>query len=120
MRRAAIGVLVLASILVGSMAAGTPVAGNDTVAAVTAGIEIGAGTHPAPRVVASVARSVLDHGLLQLLVAIVGLAGVLLCAAVVVSASACSVLRWQRRVRRGPPAFVSPRAATSLRRASFV
>jgi hypothetical protein len=45
----AVSLLVLASILLGALAAGTPVAGNDTVAARTAGIEFG--TAPAARVV---------------------------------------------------------------------
>jgi hypothetical protein len=40
-RRILIGLLVLSSILLGALAAGTPVAGNDTVAAVTAGINLG-------------------------------------------------------------------------------
>jgi hypothetical protein len=40
-RATTIAVLVLASILLGALAAGTPVAGNDTIAARTAGIELG-------------------------------------------------------------------------------
>ena len=41
MRRIVIGLVVLSSILLGALAAGTPVAGNETVAAVTAGINLG-------------------------------------------------------------------------------
>ncbi len=46
-----VAVIVLTSILLGSLAAGTPVAGNGSVAAVTAGIELG--TAPVARAAAS-------------------------------------------------------------------
>jgi hypothetical protein len=44
-----VSIVVLASMLVGALAAGTPVAGNETVAALTAGIELG--TAPVARAV---------------------------------------------------------------------
>lgn len=105
-RSAVIGLVVLASIFLGAFAAGTPVNGNDTVAATTAGIEIGASTHAAPRVVASPVSTQLGR---QVLVAVLALVA----AAVVIwrlddqrAPQGRSVLRWVARARRGPPALV--------------
>jgi len=49
--RTAIALLVVATILLGVLAVGTPVAGNDSVAAVTAGINLG--TSPTARTTAT-------------------------------------------------------------------
>ena len=109
MRRAVVvSLLVLASVLLGALAAGTPVAGNDTVAAVTAGIELG--TAPVARA-ASPAHDALRLSLVRALLALLQL---VLAAAALVAAfgpwiaapgNPRSLLRSQVRQRRGPPAL---------------
>jgi len=103
-RRAVIGLVVLASILLGSLAAGSPVNGAESVASRTAGIELAAAAHPAPRLDAAIVNATVSRHLVQLL------AGLLVVGAAVlmvesIRAKSRSVLRWQGSARRGPPAF---------------
>ena len=104
MRRAVIGLLVIASILLGSLAAGSPVNGHESVASRTAGIELSAGAHAAPRLDAAVVSATVSRHLVQLLVVllVVG-AAVLMIESI--RAKSRSVLRLQGSARRGPPAF---------------
>ena len=109
MRKAmVIGLLVLASILLGALAAGTPVAGNDSVAAVTAGINLG--TAPVARTAPTAAISARVSALRALLTIIRTAfegAAVLLAATLLVDVpgGVRSLLRGQARTRRGPPAL---------------
>lgn len=109
MRKAiVVSVLVLASILLGSLAAGTPVAGNDTVAAVTAGINLG--TAPVVRAASTAqlpdATAALRAAITVLLVvASTVVAGSAFATHLVVAPSRRrSLLRSQVGARRGPPA----------------
>jgi hypothetical protein len=110
MRKAvAIGVLILGAMLLGTLVAGAQVPGNDTVAAQTAGIELG--TAPAP--VARLTTSLLAVGLraaaalrplLAVLQILVALAALWIAAALVDVPGGVRALRLrQAGVRRGPP-----------------
>jgi hypothetical protein len=108
LRRAlGIYVIVLASLLLGALAAGTPVAGNDTVAATTAGIELG--TAPVARAVQSaVAPHRLPLARALAIVLQIALVGAALWPLVEVPPDAQSRLRLLcsgARTRRGPPAL---------------
>lgn len=104
MKRAAIVVLILASVLVGALAAGTPVNGNKSTAATTAGIELGVPGHAPPRVdVAPVADLPAQHVVVLLLLLAAVAIGHRSTAPIL--AKARSVLRAQGTARRGPPAL---------------
>jgi hypothetical protein len=99
--RALLGLLVLASIMLGAGAAGTPVNGDASVAATTAGINLGPSVHYAPRVQAAPEATVLDARLLRLVVALLATGAVFVLAAP--EDRARSLIWSERRSQRGPP-----------------
>lgn len=103
MKKVAIALLVLTSILVGSLAAGTPVNGNKSTAATTAGIELGTTVHAPPRVVTAPSAT-LAHQVAVLLVLLAAVA-VGAVGTAPSQAKARSVLCAQGTARRGPPAL---------------
>ena len=99
MRVKLVALIVLAAIMLGAGAAGTPVNGDDSVAATTAGINLGSSTPVAPRLVAPPPEQ-LRASLARLLL-LVRSAGQLLVPAAEPFGQA---LRWsERRASRGPP-----------------
>lgn len=99
-----VAVLLLASILIGALAAGTPVAGNKSTAATTAGIELGTTVHAPPRVVTAPAATLTASHLVVLLVLLAAVAFATI-GSTPIQAKARSVLRVQGSARRGPPAL---------------
>jgi hypothetical protein len=103
----AVSVVVLASLLLGALTSGTPVAGNDSVAALTAGIELG--TAPVARAVTH--ATVERVGGLNAVALVLRTLLVLAAAAVVVlrraatdhESSTRSLLVASGRTWRGPP-----------------
>lgn len=101
MRKTLVALVLLLAIMVGAGAAGTPVNGDDSIAATTAGINLGTPSAHSARPIVLPQPAV--SGLLVVL-ALLLLAG----GALVVGAGEPgrdrSVLRYERRVTRGPPA----------------
>jgi hypothetical protein len=109
--RRALSLLVFVAIGLGASAAGTPVAGNESLTAVTAGINLStsAGAHPAPRIAAN-ARDVVRHLDPREPMAVAGLVLLLLRLFTTVTAEGWggprSVTSRSSRSRRGPPALL--------------
>jgi hypothetical protein len=107
MRRTLLALLVLLAIMLGAGAAGTPVNGDDSIAARNAGINIGT----APTVIArTVATQVRPDRAVALTVSIIVLLLAVTASAVVDVRRVLpdrSVVRWERRATRGPPALVA-------------
>lgn len=102
-RRSVAAVVVLAAVLLGSLAAGSPVAGEQNVATSTAGIHLGtpAAATTARAAVAAV-EPALSQQLLRLLV--LALASLSVIIAVVPVSGGQAAGRWLATARRGPPA----------------
>lgn len=108
MRKRLLSLVVLTAILLGAGAAGTPVAGNDHPTAVTAGINL---TTPAaanatarPMAVVRDVATVVRQTEIRLLVLLLAVALVWTLVHREHTANS-SLLRWERRARRGPPAL---------------
>lgn len=101
MRRTLLVLLILFAVMLGVGAAGTPVNGDSSVAATTAGINLGHPVHHAPRVQVAPLSTVLDAQRLRVLVVLVALA----CAGALVRLDDRdrSLLWSERRAQRGPP-----------------
>jgi hypothetical protein len=100
-RRTVVGLIVLFAVMLGAGAAGTPVNGDSTVAATTAGINLGHSVHHAPRVQAAPVATLLDARHLRLMVLLVASA---LAFTVVAGEDRDRSLLWsERRSQRGPP-----------------
>jgi hypothetical protein len=104
-RRAGASLLVVAAILLGALAAGSPVHGVETVSKRTAGIELSSATPAAPRAAASREATPIPQQLVQLLVVAAVLLAAVAGGGAAVRAKARSILRWQGSARRGPPAL---------------
>lgn len=107
MRTRLLSIVVLAAILLGAGAAGTPVAGNDHPSALAAGINLTTPARadaPGPAAVVRDLAAPMRHAELRLLVLLLTVAVVW---AVVSRPHSLdgSLLRWERRARRGPPAL---------------
>ena len=102
MRRTLLALLVLLAIMLGAGAAGTPVNGDPSVAATTAGINLGHTVQATQKVEAAPSAELLGARLLGLLMllAVSGWATTLLA----VDERDRSLLWWERRLSRGPPA----------------
>lgn len=101
MRKLILVLLVLFAVMLGTSAAGTPVNGDSSVAATTAGINLSRPAHVAPRVLAAPAATLLDARLVRLLLVL--LASTWVVAVLPSAESDRSVRRSERRPQRGPP-----------------
>ena len=100
-RRTLVGLVVLFAVMLGAGAAGTPVNGDTTVAATTAGINLGHSVHHPPRAQLSPLPSLLESRLLRLLVLLV--ASAVATTLVGLDEPGRSLLWAERRSQRGPP-----------------
>lgn len=101
MKRLLLVLLVLFAVMLGTTAAGTPVNGDSTVAATTAGINLSHSVQIAPRVLAPPLATLLDARLMRLLVVV--LASTWVVTIVERADGDRSVRRSERRLQRGPP-----------------
>lgn len=101
MQRQLLVLLVLFAVLLGTSAAGTPVNGDSSVAATTAGINLSHPAQVAPRVLAAPLTVLLDARLMRLLIVL--LASTWVVTVVERADGDRSVRRSERRPQRGPP-----------------
>lgn len=96
-----LALLILFAIMLGAGAAGTPVNGDRSVAATTAGINLGPAVNQPPRVQAVAIASLFDTRLVRLLILLLVAAAVVLVE--VVDTRDASLLRAEWHAQRGPP-----------------
>jgi hypothetical protein len=100
-RRTLLVLLVLAALMVAAGAAGTPVNGDDSVAATTAGINLGHQVHPATRMPVAAVATIVAARAVRLLLLLVSTTWCLI--AVAAEDRRRPVLWTERRPQRGPP-----------------